>query len=83
MWEAVVVPVSFGLEETGYAHQVVNGSRTITVTHHRHQNYDHIVSHNIGNGYVRSEGVGKREPDLTPHPEAVAVAAALNALTIG
>jgi len=58
----------------------VNGSRTITVTHHSHQNYNHIVTRQLGNGYVEQEGVGKRKPDLTPHPEAVAVANALNAL---
>jgi hypothetical protein len=79
-WEPKVVAVSIGLDETGYAHMVVNGSRTITVTHHRHQNYDHIVTRQLGNGYVEQTGVGKRKADLTPHPEAVAVASALNSL---
>jgi len=80
MWEVRVVPVSVGMEETGYAHQVVKGSRSITVTHHTHRNYDHIARRSLGNGYSQFTGVGRREPDLTPHPEAVAVANALNAL---
>jgi hypothetical protein len=79
-WEAKVVPSSIGLDYTGYAHMAVNGSRTITVTHHSHQNYDHIVTRDIGNGLVESRGVGKRKPDLTPHPEALAVVNALNAM---
>lgn len=82
MWIAQVIPVSIGLEETGYAHQVANGSRTITVTHHTHRNYDHIVTRDLGNGYVEQKGVGKRKPNLTPHPEAVAVADALNAYAV-
>ena len=78
MWKAVVVPSSIGLETTGYAHKAVNGSREITVTHHWHQNYDHIVKRELGNGYVEAKGVDRRKPDLTPHPEAIAVACALN-----
>lgn len=82
MWEARVVPVSVGLEETGYAHQVVNGRRTITVTHHSHRNFDHIHTEpsQFGYPYVKSTGIGRRPPDLTPHAEALAVAAALNAM---
>lgn len=76
-WKVIVEPVSLGLETTGYAHMVVKGSRSITVTHHTHQNYDHIITRNI-DGLVLQEGVGRREPDLTPHPEAVAIANALN-----
>jgi hypothetical protein len=81
-WEARVIPVSIGLETTGYAHQVVNGNREITVTHHTHRNYDHIHSEpsQLGYPYEKQSGIGRREPDLTPHPEAIAVANALNAL---
>jgi len=77
-WKTQVVPVSIGLEVTGYAHQVVRGDRTITVTHHEHRNFDHIHKEDVGGGYVRKKGIGRREPDLTPHPEAVLIANALN-----
>ena len=80
MWTVQVVAVSCGLRETGYAHQVVNGDRTITVTHHTHQNYAYIHKQDLDRTYCRWTGVGRREPDLTPHPEAIAVANALNAL---
>lgn len=80
MWKAIVEPVACGLHSTGYAHKVVNGDRSITVTHHEHQNFDHIVTTPISRFYVQQYGVGRREPDLTPHPEAIAVAAALNNL---
>jgi hypothetical protein len=82
MWEPRVVPVSIGLETTGYAHQVVNGERVITVTHHEHQNYAviHTEPSELGHPYVKRVGIGRREPDLTPDPEAVAVANALNDL---
>jgi hypothetical protein len=79
-WTTRVIPVSIGLHETGYAHQVVNGDREITVTHHTHRNYDHIHEEKLDRYYSRWTGIGPREPDLTPHPEAVAVAAALNVL---
>lgn len=82
MWETKVIVASVGLEETGYAHQVVKGPRTITVSHHSHRNYDHIVTRQLGNGYVEQRGVGRREPDLTPSPEAMVIADALNMLGI-
>ena len=81
-WTTRVIPVSVGLEETGYAHQVVSGDREITVTHTTHQNYDHIHAERLDRFYVRLVGIGRREPDLTPHPEAEIIAAALNGLTL-
>jgi hypothetical protein len=79
MWTPRVICVSVGLDESGYAHQVVNGNRQITVTHHTHRNYDCIDTKDIGGGYVRRTGIGRREPDLTPHPECFVIANALNA----
>jgi hypothetical protein len=79
-WKIEVVPVAHGLEYTGYAHKVVNGTREITVAHHEHRNYEHIHTEpsQLGHLYVKRVGVGRREPDLTPHPDAVKIAAALN-----
>lgn len=79
-WKAIVTPSSQGLETTGYAHKAVKGNREITVTHHWHQNYDRIDKKLIDRSLYEFTGVGRREPDLTPHPEAIAVADALNAL---
>jgi hypothetical protein len=79
-WKPQVVRVSVGLESSGYAHQVTNGDRVITVAHHEHRNYDHIHTEpsELGRVYVKKVGVGRRDPDLTPHPDAVKIAAALN-----
>lgn len=79
-WAIKVVPVSIGLQKTCYAHQVVKGHRSITVTHHTHQNYDYIHKTQIERSLFESTGIGRREPDLTPHPEAVCIMNALNAM---
>ncbi len=79
MWTPKVECVSVGLAESGYAHQVVHADgRAITVTHHTHRNYDHIHVEALIGGRVRRTGIGPREPDLTPHPDAVKIANALN-----
>ena len=79
MWTPKVKCVSVGLEESGYAHVVRHDDgREITVTHHTHRNYDHIHEQGLGCGHVRYTGVGPRKPDLTPHPDAVKIADALN-----
>lgn len=67
-WTATVEAVSLGLEQTGYAHQIrIPGTfLPITVAHTQHQNYDYIHQEDIGNGYFRYTGIGRREPDLTP-----------------
>lgn len=79
-WTTRVIPVSSSLYETGYAHEVVNDDgREITVWHHRHRNYEHIHEERLGGGYVRHTGIGPIPPDLTPHPDAVKIANALNA----
>lgn len=79
-WTTRVIPVSIGLEETGYAHQVVNGHREITVTHHTHRNWEHIHEVRLPDGLYQRTGMCRREPDLTAHPDAVKIAAALNAI---
>lgn len=79
-WTTRVICVSVGLEESGYAHSRPDGRREITVTHHTHRNYDHIHVEPIDRTYGRFIGIGPRKPDLTPHPEAVVIANALNAM---
>jgi len=79
LWKIEVVPVSHGLEETGYAHRLVSeDGHKITVAHHRHKNYDYIHVEKLPCGGCRRTGYGPRAPDLTPHPYAVKIAAALN-----
>ncbi|MEN8198079.1 MAG: methyltransferase [Pseudomonadota bacterium] len=78
-WETRVIPASGGLECTGYAHQIVKGGREYTVAFSDHQNWDYIHKEKLPDGYVRSVGIGKREPDLTPHPDARRIVAAVNA----
>lgn len=75
-WTTRVIPAALGLKRTGYVHQVTIGGMDYTVAHHSHQNYDHIHKEDIGGGYARSIGIGRREPDLTPHPDARLIAAA-------
>ena len=79
-WTTRVIPSSYGLRETSYAHQVICDGREITVRHTSHKNYDHIITRKLDREYVENTGVGYRQPDLTPHPEAVAIAKCLNEL---
>lgn len=75
-WSVEVIRCSMGLEYTGYAHKVKIGIHDYVVAFTEHKNYEHIHTEDIGNGYVRQTGIGPREPDLTPHPDAILIAAA-------
>lgn len=83
-WKIVVEPVSHSLKETGYAHQVMipGNYLPVTVAHHQHTNWDHIYTERFCGDYVRQTGEGSRPPDLTPHPDAVLIAAAPDLLAI-
>lgn len=81
-WTIAVKPVSHSLEVTGYAHQVMipGNCLPLTVAHHTHRNWNHIHTERLCNGHVRYTGHGARQPDLTPHPDAFLIAAALDLL---
>ena len=76
-WTTRVTQSSHGLESSGYAHEVVVPGHLlpITIVHTWQQNYDHIHTEPLGDGYVRQTGIGRRKPDLTPHPLALLIAA--------
>lgn len=75
-WSVVVEPASVSIDETSYSHQVVIGKHTHTVAITTHQNYDAVHETPLWNGCSRFVGVGRRDPDLTPHPDARLIAAA-------
>lgn len=75
-WTTKVICCSVSLERTGYAHQVVIGNCEHTVAHTDHENWEYIHREQLPDGYVRETGIGRREPDITPHPDACLAAAA-------
>ena len=79
-WTVKVELCAISTEVNSYAHKVTNGWRDITVAYHDHQNYDFIHTEERPGSIVKKTGLGPRKPDLTPHPEAIAVARALNEL---
>lgn len=68
-WGLQVILSSCGLEQNGYSHQVVIGGKSYTVALSSQRNYDSVHKETLPDGYVRSVGVGRRVPDLTPHAD--------------
>jgi len=70
-WKVEVVQSCSGLEETGYAHQVVKGGGHYTVANTRCRNYEEYR----GDG-KHVVGVNALPHDKKPHPDALLMSAA-------
>lgn len=76
-WKTRVGPITSSMEQMSYGHEVVIGGKPwmVAITHQRP--FDHIhKSDPHHDGIVTHTGIGRREPDLTPHPNARLIAAA-------
>jgi len=80
-WTVEVRAASVGLEETDYCHLVKKGIHEYSVACTTQKNFEHIVHKDLPNGYVESSGVGRIAHDLTPHPDAILIAAAPDLLS--